>query len=158
MNEPGRKPHEGQERRRPGIGKINRGLPSERCHDAPPPALLKGIEEFNRGEFFEQHETLEEIWIDEDDPIRYLYQGMLQIGVGFYHRRRNNYRGAHLLLERGAGYLRPFRPACLGVDVEALVNAAEAAHAEVLRLGPERLMEFDEARFVPMVRLTAEAT
>jgi uncharacterized protein len=153
MTEAARKPHEGQERKRPSIGKVNRGLPSERCAGRPPPELLKGIEEFNRGEFFEQHETLEEIWIEEDDPIRYLYQGILQVGVGFHHRRRNNYRGAHLLLERGKGYLEPFRPNCMGIDVESLVQAAERALEEVHRLGPGRLEEFDESVFVPQVRL-----
>ena len=150
----GRQSHEGQERKRPAIGKINRGLPSERCGESPSPELLRGIEEFNRGEFFEQHETLEEIWIEESDPVRYLYQGILQVGVGFYHRRRNNFRGATLLLERGTRYLQPFRPACLGVDVESLVAAAEKALAEIQRLGPERLEDFDEQRFVPKVRLT----
>jgi predicted metal-dependent hydrolase len=151
-----RKSHEGQERRRPSIGKINRGLPSERCREAPPAELLRGIEEFNRGEFFEQHETLEEIWIEETDPVRYLYQGILQVGVGFYHRRRNNFRGATLLLERGTRYLEPFRPACLGVDVEALVIAAEEALEEIRRLGADRLGDFDESRFVPKVRLVTD--
>ncbi|HEX5938776.1 MAG TPA: DUF309 domain-containing protein [Dehalococcoidia bacterium] len=150
-----RQSHEGQERKRPSIGKVNRGLPSERCSDAPPAELLRGIEEFNRGEFFEQHETLEEIWIEETDPVRYLYQGILQVGVGFYHRRRNNFRGATLLLERGTRYLQPFRPSCLGIDVEALVGAAELALAEIQRLGPEGLAAFDESRFVPKVRLLA---
>jgi predicted metal-dependent hydrolase len=148
-----RKSHEGQERKRPAIGKINRGLPSNRCAEEPPPELLRGIEEFNRGEFFEQHETLEEIWIEESDPVRYLYQGILQVGVGFYHRRRNNFRGATLLLERGVGYLEPFRPACLGVDIESLVVAAREALDEIRRLGPEKLPEFDESRFVPKVQL-----
>ncbi|MEX2237320.1 MAG: DUF309 domain-containing protein [Dehalococcoidia bacterium] len=148
-----RQSHEGQERKRPSIGKINRGLPSERCSETTPPRILEAIEQFNRGEFFEQHETFEEVWIEETDPIRYLYQGILQVGVGFYHRRRGNHRGAHLLLERGANYLEPFRPACLGIDVEHLVLAAREALAEVLRLGPEGLAEFDEGRYLPQVRL-----
>ena len=37
-------------------------MPSDPCLELPPPALLTGIEEFNRAEFFECHETLEEIW------------------------------------------------------------------------------------------------
>lgn len=73
--------------------------------------------------------------------------------MGFYHRRRNNFRGATLLLERGTGYLEPFRPACLGVDVESLVTAATEALEEIRRLGPEGLSAFDEARFVPKVQL-----
>src|SRR5680860_1792203 len=62
-----------------------RGQPSGRCGDPPPPRLRRGIEQFNRGEFFEQHETLELEWLEERDPVRYLYQGILQIGIGFEH-------------------------------------------------------------------------
>jgi Domain of unknown function (DUF309) len=47
-----------------------RGRPSRRCGDPPPARLRRGIEEFNRGEFFEQHETLELEWIEEADPVR----------------------------------------------------------------------------------------
>jgi Domain of unknown function (DUF309) len=62
-----------------------RGRPSRRCGDQPPARLRRGIEEFNRGQFFEQHETLELEGIEEADPVRYLYQGILQVGVGFEH-------------------------------------------------------------------------
>ena len=34
------------------------------------PDLLKGIHEFNEGEFFEQHETLETLWRATDTDIR----------------------------------------------------------------------------------------
>jgi predicted metal-dependent hydrolase len=41
-----------------------------------PDLVLKGIEEFNRGEFFECHEYLEEAWMQESRRIRFLYQGI----------------------------------------------------------------------------------
>ena len=41
------------------------GMTHEACLEPPPPGLLAGIEEFNRGEFFECHETLEELWMAE---------------------------------------------------------------------------------------------
>ena len=147
--------HEGQERKRPAIGKIGRGLPSERCREGPSPALLAGIEEFNQQRFFEQHETLEDAWIEESDPVRYLYQGVLQVGVGFYHLGRGNFRGADRLMQRGIGYLRPFRPSCMGVDVERLIADAERAHARLIELGPERIVEFDRT-LIPRVHLVGE--
>ena len=76
-----------------------RGQRSRRCSESPPARLRRGIEQFNRGEFYEQHETLEEEWLAERDPVRYLYQGILQIGVGFEHLRRGNPTGA-----RGVGW------------------------------------------------------
>lgn len=114
--------HESRERKRPAIGKIGRGRPSEHCVEPPTPALLRGINEFNKRQFFECHETLEEAWIEETDPLRYLYQGILQVGVGFYHLRRGNFRGASGLLARGLELLRPFAPDCMYVDVARLIS------------------------------------
>ena len=63
------------------------------CDESPPPRLLEGIAQFNRGEYFEQHETLELLWRAEPRKVRHLYQGILQIGVAFHHLRRGNYHG-----------------------------------------------------------------
>ena len=122
------------------------------CAEPPPPQLLEGIAQFNRGEFFEQHETLELLWRAETRDIRYLYQGILQIGVAFHHLRRLNHHGTVYMLTRGPGYLARFAPRCQRVDVEALIRDAATALAEVERLGPARLAEFDW-RLVPTVRL-----
>lgn len=132
--------HEGP-RRRPAIGKIRRGEPTTRCADPPAPALVEGVAQFNRGEFFEQHETLEEAWIEEQDPIRYLYQGILQVGVGFYHLSRGNGYGAGRLWARGVTLLETFPPRCCGVDVAALIAATRRCMEELERAGS------DTARF-----------
>ena len=122
------------------------------CEDPPPPQLLEGIAQFNRGEFFEQHETLELLWRAERRDIRYLYQGILQIGVAFHHLRRLNHHGTVYMLTRGPRYLAPFAPRCQGVDVAALLRDAAVALQEVERLGPARLAEFDW-RLTPKVRI-----
>lgn len=127
-----------------------RGQPSRRCSDLPPPRLLRGIEQFNRGEFFEQHETLEEEWIAEQDPVRYLYQGILQIGVGCEHLRRGNPAGARSLWLRGIEYLEPFRGGCMKVDVDRLVAATERCVAELERVGDDGLKRFDR-ELIPRV-------
>ena len=125
-----------------------RGEWSPRCSEAPPPRLRRGIDQFNRREFFEQHETLEEEWIAERDPVRYLFQGILQIGVGFEHLRRGNPFGARPLWRRGISYLEPFRCGCMNVDVDRLVCATERCLEELERVGePER---FDDA-LIPRV-------
>jgi predicted metal-dependent hydrolase len=122
------------------------------CDEPPPPQLLEGIAQFNRGEFFEQHETLELLWRAETRDIRYFYQGILQIAVAFHHLRKLNHHGTVYMLTRGSNYLRPFAPRCQRVDVQALLAAAAAALREVDRLGPARLTEFDW-RLAPQVRL-----
>jgi predicted metal-dependent hydrolase len=122
------------------------------CDEPPPPLLLEGIAQFNRGEFFEQHETLELLWRAETRNIRYLYQGILQIGVAFHHLRKLNHHGTVYMLTRGQGYLAPFAPRCQRVDVRALLDAAAAALDEVNRLGKDRLSEFDWS-LTPKVRV-----
>lgn len=114
------------------------------CTDPPPTELVQGVAQFNAREFYECHETLEAIWLREPGDLRRLYQGILQVGVAFYHLGRGNYRGATSLLETGITYLRAFGPECMGVDVKRLVADAIAAYRELLRLGPEHKAEFDQ--------------
>lgn len=116
---------------------------STRCDEAPPAGLLVGIAQFNAGEYWECHETLEDLWRPEPDHIRYLYQGILQIGVGFYHLRRGNWRGAVNKLRGGIAYLAPSVPACLGLDVARLRREAGAVLAALDALNPARLAEYD---------------
>lgn len=122
------------------------------CADPPPALLLEGIAQFNRGEYFEQHETLEILWREESRPVRRLYQGILQVGVAFHHVRRNNHHGALYMLTRGPMYLAPFAPVCQGVCVDRLIEDAVRARAEIERLGPDRVREFDW-RLAPVIVL-----
>ena len=126
--------------------------PRAGCDEPPPDGLVEGIRQFNQREFFECHETLETLWRAERGPIRDLYQGILQVGVGFYHAERGNYVGARELLRRGLDRLRAFQPACHSVDVVGLVYQAEAAADELRRLGPEHIDELDP-RLIPIIEI-----
>ena len=110
-----------------------------------PDLALKGIEEFNRGEFYECHEYLEEAWMQEPGRVRFLYQGILQVGVGFYHLQNGNWRGATGLLRNGTVRLKEFEPVTLGVDVAKLVRESERCLRELEELGRERIGEFDRS-------------
>ena len=99
----------------------------------PPAELYHGLEQFNRREFFECHETLEALWLAESGPVRELYQGILQVGVGFYHLLRGNRAGALGLLGKGIGHLAPFVPERHGIDVAALVRDARRWRRAIAR-------------------------
>lgn len=126
------------------------------CQDPPPEELLRGVHEFNRGEFFQCHETLEELWKRETSAVRDLYRGILQIAVGFHHLARGNYRGAGYSLEGGLARLRPFRPECQGVQVDRLVAEAERAATAIAALGPQRTGDFDTG-LIPVIRVRQTA-
>jgi uncharacterized protein len=89
------------------------------------PRFLKGIDEFNRGLFFECHETLEEIWLEEHGEERRFYQGIIQIAAGYFKLQQGVPAGAIKLWHSGLEKLEAYRPVCLGVDVESFVHAVK---------------------------------
>lgn len=91
------------------------------------------------------------MWRATKEPVRGLYHGILQIGVGFHHWSRGNFHGASVLLEEGIERLRPFAPACQTIDVAALIADASAARERLQELGPDRMTDFDLAN-APRVR------
>jgi hypothetical protein len=113
------------------------------CSDPLPVGVREGIELFNRGEFYEAHEVIEHEWHAERRPIRRLYQGILQIGVGFHHARGGNHRGAILLLTDGIAKVSDFLPSCSGVDTARLATEAQRCLDEIIAFGPDRLDRFD---------------
>ena len=143
-----------QPARRPNDAQAGPALPDhEAARRRPLPAkVLEGIRLFNAREFFEQHEALEEAWLAEPGPVRDLYRGILQIGVGFYHLERQNFRGARNLLTYGMDRLAPFEPSCRGVDVRSLRAAALRCREELESLGRERIAEFSTG-LIPTVRV-----
>src|SRR5215470_19817992 len=113
------------------------------CAAPAPPPLVQAIHEFNAGEFFEQHETLELLWRATPGEIRHLYEGILQIGVGMHHLLKNqNFHGAAVKLDHGIRLLEAFPPVCHGVDVARLRTDAAEARARLVELGPQRLEDF----------------
>jgi predicted metal-dependent hydrolase len=128
---------------------------SDNHQRAYPPRLLQGITEFNQGEFYQCHDTLEELWAAEPRSIRHLYQGILQIGVAFYHLRAQRYGPVVTLLKSGSNYLEPFAPVCMGVNVTKLLNHASQCLSQVQQLGPERLNDFDWS-LVPTIEIVEQ--
>jgi predicted metal-dependent hydrolase len=121
------------------------------CAEPAPPELRKAIHEFNTGEFFEQHETLELLWRATPGEIRHLYEGILQVGVGMHHLLKNrNFHGAAVKLDHGIRLLEAFPSVCHGVDVGRLRRDAFAARQHLLQVGPRGLDAFDPAR-IPRV-------
>ncbi|NMG60215.1 DUF309 domain-containing protein [Geitlerinema sp. P-1104] len=107
-----------------------------------PPEFWQGVEEFNRGEFYACHDTLEAIWLESVDPEKKFYQGILQIAVGFYHLSNQNWKGCLMLLGEGTNRLRRYRPEYGEIDVETLFSEALEMLQELQEAGEERTAEF----------------
>lgn len=124
------------------------------CQSEPLPEFLRAIEQFNAGEYFECHESLEDLWRNEPGKIRDLYKGILQIAVAIYHAKRSNLRGALRLILSGMTLTRPFAPTCLGIDTALLIENAGRMKDALERLAPEH--GFPPA-LVPKIKLTRHA-
>src|SRR4030095_8252744 len=90
------------------------------------PRFIKGIEEFNSGQFFECHETLEEIWLEERGEERQFYQGIIQLAAGDCKLEQGVPAGALKLWRTGIEKLQPYSPVYLGVNVDALMTGVAA--------------------------------
>ncbi|WJI26523.1 DUF309 domain-containing protein [Thermosynechococcus sp. B3] len=96
-----------------------------------PPELALAIGQFNRGEFYACHDTLEALWLEASEPERTFYQGLLQIAVACYHLSRGNQRGAILLLGEGRRRLEQCDPDFCGLDLTAFLTAVAALQAQL---------------------------
>lgn len=114
--------------------------------------MLLAVRQFNRGEWFECHETLEELWVGTQGELRDFYQGFLQLAVALHHWEDGNLKGALFLLESGGGMLRRVPAVCRGVDAAGLAAAAEKLHQALLARGEELTAELP-AELLPKARL-----
>lgn len=106
--------------------------------DTLPADFWQGAAQFNRGRFYDCHDTLEALWMEAVEPQRSFFQGILQISVALYHLSNHNWRGATILLGEGIHRLHRFEPDYGGVGVTAVIDQAAAWLAALQRLGPDR--------------------
>jgi predicted metal-dependent hydrolase len=107
----------------------------------PPLAFWQGIDQFNSGDFYGCHDTLEAIWMTSALPDKSFYQGILQIAVGLYHLSNHNWRGAAILLGEGSRRLEPYEPIFHGINVTNLLDRAHDWLQALQSLGPEGVQQ-----------------
>lgn len=93
--------------------------------------------------FFEFHEILEEVWMDWRGPERRFLQGLIQLGVAFYHIQRNNYRGAISMFRNGRAKVVPHVPRYRGVELKRFLEGIERCRKSLEHLGPAACHDFD---------------
>jgi predicted metal-dependent hydrolase len=120
---------------------------SNDCDNILPPKVVEGLELFNRKQFFEAHEELEDAWRVEKGEIRYLYQGVLQAAVAYFHITRGNYEGGIRMYERCMKLLKNYPNVCMGINVGKLKHDLNNVIQELQKLGMERIKEFDTSLF-----------
>ncbi len=86
---------------------------------------------FNAGDYYEAHDVLEHLWLDEPGDDALFYQGLIQLAGAFVHMKKQRERPWHAkdgrrlapaarLLALAEKNLAPYAPHHLGCDVDAL--------------------------------------
>lgn len=118
------------------------------CQQPLPELAQQGIERFNAGEYYKQHDLLEELWMKTPGPEREVYQAILQVGVSYYQIEKGNARGARKMLQRALQWLRKLPDVCHGVDVADLRHNAQTVLAALE--GSDDLTTFDRGLLRPV--------
>jgi predicted metal-dependent hydrolase len=97
---------------------------------------LRGIELFNRAEFFDAHEVLEDVWREAPEPQRKFLQGLIQIAVALHHHSKGNMVGARSLLKRAAGNLSGYQENFGGIALPDLLGSISEWEAALTKGTP----------------------
>jgi len=120
------------------------------CQEPLSPRARHGIELFNKGEYFEAHEVLEQAWNEDETPGRELYRAILQVAVAYLQIERGNYSGALKMFLRMRQWIDPLPELCRGVEVAQLRADARRVYDQILALGRASIAEFDRSMFQPV--------
>ena len=93
----------------------------------------RGVELSNRGEFFECHEVLEEIWTPARGPERLFLQALIHFAVGCYHHQRRNQPGAERQLRKGLKKIAAYLPEFWGVRTSMLRDEVSGVLEQIER-------------------------
>ena len=97
---------------------------------APTPAdsyddrYLEFVDLWNRREFYDAHEALEDLWLDDDGPDRRFHQGLIHLAAAYLHLWRGNVPGARARLASGAAHLHPYGDIHRGLDLAVFHRVA----------------------------------
>lgn len=95
----------------------------------PPSEVIRAISLFNRRYYWETHEILEALWLEEHGDTKIFYQGIIQAAAALYHVLNSNPKGVIKLVGDSTAKLNRFLPRYKSIPLESLV---------------ERLQEFAE--------------
>ncbi len=114
-------------------------------------ALLEGVEAgphnphfagyircFNEGEFYEAHDVLEALWLqDRNGPDGDFFKGLIQFAGGFVHLQQQRLRPAWKLFCLCTTYLARYPSLYLALDVDNVLRLAKRWGEAAQTLGPE---------------------
>lgn len=98
----------------------------------------EGLKLFNEQEWFEAHETWEDIWVMASGPRKLFYQGLIQCAVVLEHVRRGNPRGVRSVWKTAQTKFVNLPAVYMGIDIHQLLGDEYQAIKAILDLPLDR--------------------
>lgn len=115
-----------------------------------PASYLAFFEKFRAGEYYECHDLLEELWMEEKSN-KFL-QGLLQVAVGMYHLECGNIKGARWMFGNAQKYLSRYGARHWGLTLQPLLDDLQQA---LDTLPDVDRMDYEEVKLLafPQIRM-----
>lgn len=122
------------------------------------PRYAGWFECFNRGEYYEAHDVLEDLWLEQgrDAPDHGFHKGLIQVAGAFVHARKGRPGPAVALLRLARSYLGRFPASHHGLDVRQLLFRCQQWESEVLATGVSSMLDGPRPQVALAPRAAAE--
>ncbi len=113
--------------------------------------LARGVEIFNRGEYFEAHDVWEEHWLNTHGSDRCFLQGLIQTAAALYKLEMGNVAGMSKLLSDAVEALGKVTGNEYGIDLPALRMAVGSWKKRADEMIQKKTADADAADFPRLV-------
>ena len=127
-------------------------------NDAYDPRFLDGVRYFNMRDFFEAHESWEDLWTDYQGPLRRFYQGLIQVAVCLHHFGNGNMHGTRKLYYSSVAYLEKYGTHQDGVNLVRLLAELQACCRPVIDQGEPLTRVEIQPELIPRIQLDPPPT
>ena len=121
-------------------------------HGCPVDAHYLGFFDcFNQGLYFEAHEVLEELWLeDRSGPNGAFYKGLIQLAGAFVHLQKRRPGPASALLRMARANLNGYPVPHEHLDVAHVLGFADVWLTRIAALGEEALARHETPKLNPL--------
>lgn len=105
--------------------------------------FARGVDLFNKGEFWESHEALEYVWKRHTEASRVFFQALIQLAAAYHQLERGIHHGVVKHFRNAESKLAPFPDRFLGVALKPIKRLLKDGISEADGLGPNKLEMFD---------------
>ena len=103
----------------------------------------RGLDEYDKGDYFEAHEAWEDLWSDYNFPDRKFVQGLIQLSVSFVHLGNGNLTGAKNLLKKCQQQFEDYNGMHRDINLSDLKSSIEAVEIVYSELNDCREFDWD---------------